>query len=58
MTVALINTTGTNFTVNAMLPAGMSPKACSDYVMSDRAGLTDTVDCSLEHPRRPLRRGF
>ena len=39
MTVALVNTTGTNFTVNAMVPAGISFKACSDYVMSDSAGL-------------------
>jgi Chitobiase/beta-hexosaminidase C-terminal domain len=42
MTVALVNTTGTSFTVSALLPAGMSPKACSDYVMSDSAGLTET----------------
>ena len=47
MTVSLVNTTGTNFTVNAMVPAGMSFKACSDYVMSDSAGLTDTVAVHL-----------
>jgi hypothetical protein len=47
LTVALINTTGTNFTVNAMLPAGINPKACSDYVMSDSAGLADTVAVHL-----------
>jgi Chitobiase/beta-hexosaminidase C-terminal domain len=47
MAVALVNTTGTNYTVNATLPAGISPKACSDYVMSDSAGLTDTVAVHL-----------
>jgi hypothetical protein len=47
MAVALINTTGTKFTVNAMLPIGMNPKACSDYVMSDSAGLKDTAAVHL-----------
>ncbi len=47
MTVALVNTTGTNFTVDAMVPTGMSFKPCSDYVMSDSTGLTDTVAVHL-----------
>ena len=47
ITVAFINTTGTNFTVNTMLPAGMSAKACSNYVMSDSAGIKDTVAVHL-----------
>jgi hypothetical protein len=47
LNTAFINTTNSNFNVHATYPAGTELKACSSYVMSDSAGITDTVGTDL-----------
>jgi hypothetical protein len=47
LNTALINTTDINYKVHAVYPAGVVLKGCSSYVMSDSAGITDTVTTGL-----------
>jgi hypothetical protein len=47
LNTAFINTTAINYKVHADYPAGTELTTCASYVMSDSAGITDTVATEL-----------
>jgi hypothetical protein len=47
LNTAIINTADVNYQMNASYPAGLTLQGCSAYVMSDSAGITDTVGTEL-----------
>jgi hypothetical protein len=47
LNTAFVNTTNIDYEVHARYPAGISLRDCSLYVMSDSAGITDTLATDL-----------